>query len=82
MRNRRRIIVLREYRRRGIGEALLYMAFDAFYKMGKKRVGLGVDASSLTGAATLYKRVGMYITRQFDLYEKELRAGVDLTTHG
>ncbi len=74
--------VLREYRRRGIGEALLYTAFDAFYKMGKKRVGLGVDASSLTGAATLYKRVGMRVDKQFDLYEKELRSGVDLTTHG
>ena len=74
--------VLREYRRRGIGEALLYTAFDTFYKMGKKRVGLGVDASSLTSAATLYKRVGMHVDRQFDLYEKELRSGVDLTTHG
>ncbi len=74
--------VLREYRRRGIGEALLLTAFDTFYKMGKKRVGLGVDASSLTGAATLYKRVGMHVDKQFDLYETELRAGVDLTTHG
>ena len=74
--------VLREYRRRGIAEALLYTAFDAFYKMGKKRVGLGVDASSLTGAATLYKRVGMHVAKQFNLYEKELRSGVDLTTHG
>ncbi len=74
--------VLREYRRRGIGEALLLTVFDTFYNMGKKRVGLGVDASSLTGAATLYKRVGMHVNKQFDLYEKELRAGVDLTTHG
>ncbi|MBA3871980.1 MAG: GNAT family N-acetyltransferase [Anaerolineae bacterium] len=76
------LAVLREYRRRGIGEALLYTAFDAFYNMGKKRVGLGVDAGSLTGAATLYKRVGMHVAKQFDLYEKELRSGVDLTTHG
>jgi GNAT superfamily N-acetyltransferase len=74
--------VLREYRRRGIGETLLYTAFDVLYKIGKKRVGLGVDASSLTGAATLYKRVGMHVDKQFDLYEKELRSGVDLTTHG
>ena len=74
--------VLREYRRRGIGEALLYTAFNTFYQMGKQRVGLGVDASSLTGAATLYKHVGMHVEKQFDLYEKELRAGVDLTTHG
>jgi len=74
--------VLREYRRRGIAEALLYTAFDKFYQMGKKCVGLGVDASSITGAATLYKRVGMHVAKQFDLHEKELRSGVDLTTHG
>lgn len=74
--------VLRAYRRRGIGEALLYTAFNAFYQMGKKRAGLGVDASSLTGAATLYKRAGMHVAKQFDLYEKELRPGVDMTTHG
>ncbi len=74
--------VLREYRKRGIAEALLYTAFNAFYKMGKPRVGLGVDASSLTGAATLYQRVGMHVAKQFDLYEKELRPGIDLTTHG
>ncbi len=74
--------VRREYRRRGIGEALLYSAFKIFYEQGKKRVGLGVDASSLTGAATLYKRVGMHIAKQFDLYDKELRPGIDTTTHG
>lgn len=74
--------VMREYRRRGIAEALLYAAFGNLYKMGKKHVGLGVDASSITGAATLYKRVGMHVDKQFDLYEKELRSGVDTTTRG
>lgn len=74
--------VKREYRRRGIGEALLHAAFNTFANMGKARVGLGVDASSLTGAATLYKRAGMHVVKQFDLYEKEMRAGKDTTTHG
>ncbi|MCA0455260.1 MAG: GNAT family N-acetyltransferase [Chloroflexi bacterium] len=74
--------VMRDYRRRGIGEALLYAAFGKMYEMGKKRVGLGVDASSITGAATLYKRVGMRVEKQFDMHELELRAGVDTTTTG
>ncbi len=74
--------VLRDYRRRGIAEAMLYAVFGEMYQMGKKRVGLGVDASSITGAATLYKRVGMHVDKQFDLHEKELRAGVDTTTRG
>lgn len=74
--------VMRDYRRRGIAEAMLYAAFGKMYKMGKKRVGLGVDASSITGAATLYKRVGMHVDKRFDLYDKELRPGVDTSTRG
>lgn len=73
--------VLREYRRSGLGLALLLHAFNEFYQRGKKRVGLGVDASSLTGATRLYQRAGMRAVRQWDSYQKELRAGVDLSTH-
>ena len=43
---------------------------------------LGVDAESLTGATDLYKKVGMIVLRQYDMYEKELRPGknVSVTT--
>ena len=70
----------REYRRRGIGMALLYAAFAVFYQRGKQRIGLGVDASSLTGATELYRRAGMQVATHYRLYEKELRAGIDMTT--
>jgi len=74
--------VLRPWRRRGIALALLHHAFGELQRRGKKRVGLGVDAASLTGATRLYERAGMRPVRQSDLYEKELRPGRDLTTQG
>jgi len=74
--------VLRSWRRRGVALALLHHAFGEFQRRGKKRVGLGVDAASLTGATRLYERAGMRPIRQSDLYEKELRPGRDLTTQG
>ncbi len=55
--------VLRSHRRRGIGEALLRHAFAEFERRGFGRVGLGVDASSPTGAVALYERAGMHVAR-------------------
>lgn len=72
--------VRREYRRNGLGMALLRQSFVTFYERGYTRVGLGVDAGSLTGATRLYQNAGMHIAQQFDGYEKEIRPGVDLTT--
>ena len=70
--------VRRAYRKRGLGLALLKHAFAAFHADGKKRAGLGVDASSLTGALKLYESAGMRVQRQFNQYEKEFRAGKEL----
>lgn len=72
--------VRRPWRRQGIALALLYHLFGEFYGRGRKRVGLGVDADSLTGATRLYEKAGMRIQRQYNNYEKELRPGRDLTT--
>ena len=70
--------VRRDWRKRGLGYALLKHAFAAFYTDGKKRAGLGVDASSLTGALRLYERAGMHVLRQFNQFEKEFRPGREL----
>ncbi|MBV6449900.1 MAG: Mycothiol acetyltransferase [Anaerolineales bacterium] len=70
--------VRRPWRKRGLGHALLKHAFAAFYADGKKRAGLGVDASSLTGALKLYENAGMRVQRQFNMYEKEFRSGKEL----
>jgi len=72
--------VRRQWRRKGIGEALLYQSFGEFYKRGIHEVYLGVDASSLTGATRLYERVGMHVHRRADTYEKEIRAGREIST--
>jgi hypothetical protein len=57
---------------------MLWNAFAGFANRGKISVGLDVDATSLTGANCAYERAGMRPTRQTDVYEKELRPGVDL----
>jgi mycothiol synthase len=72
--------VLRPWRRRGLGQALLQHSFAEFYRRGKSKVGLGVDAESLTGAVRLYEKVGMRVTRRLDKYVKEIRPGIDWTT--
>lgn len=71
--------VLRAWRQRGIGLALLQHSFGMYYRRGFRKVGLGVDAENLTGALNLYKKAGMHVHRQFDLYEKELRPGVEIS---
>jgi mycothiol synthase len=53
--------VTRPYRRLGVGMALLLHAFHELKSRGKDRVGLGVDASSLTGATRLYEKAGMQV---------------------
>lgn len=71
---------LRSWRRRGLGLALLYHAFNDFYRRGIHEVDLGVDSQNLTGATRLYQRAGMHIKREQINFEKELRAGVELST--
>lgn len=63
------------WRRRGIAEALLKRSFAEFFRRGERRVALGVDAQSPTGATRLYERAGMRVLYEVIVYEKELRAG-------
>jgi mycothiol synthase len=72
--------VRRPWRQRGIGLALLRHSFNEYYRRGKRKVGLGVDAQNLTGALRLYENAGMHVHQAFDQYEKELRAGVEIST--
>ncbi|MCK5246611.1 GNAT family N-acetyltransferase, partial [Candidatus Bipolaricaulota bacterium] len=71
--------VRRAWRRKGIALALLHHSFREFQQRGRKRVSLGVDATSLTGAHKLYEAAGMEPTRQINVFEKELRSGIDLS---
>lgn len=72
------LAVRKHYRRRGLGQALLYHAFRALQARGVQRVGLGVDAKNKTGATRLYERVGMHVDQEFVNYEIELRPGREM----
>ncbi len=72
--------VLRPWRAKGLGLALLYHSFGEFYRRGQCQVGLTVDTQNLTGATRLYHRAGMHIARESITYEKELRAGIEPST--
>ena len=74
------LAVRRNWRRQGVALALLHHSFAEFYARGRQSVGLGVDASSLTGATRLYEKAGMHVYREYQNFEKELRAGRDLST--
>lgn len=61
--------VVREWRRRGVGAALVVTSLAAFAASGMTHAMLGVDADNPTGAAGLYRRLGFEtvtrsITRQ------------------
>lgn len=58
------------HRHRGIGRALLYAVFRAFYDRGKTSSGLSTE--SRTGALGLYQRVGMSVRRSYTRYSKSL----------
>jgi mycothiol synthase len=72
--------VVRPWRQRGLGMALLQYSFGEFYRRGLRRAGLSVDSQNLTGAVRLYYRAGMHVARETITYEKELRAGVEVST--
>ncbi|MEZ4769791.1 MAG: GNAT family N-acetyltransferase [Caldilineales bacterium] len=67
----RHLAVADTWRRRGIGSMLLRHVFGEFYRRGKMRVALGVEAANET-AYRLYERVGMRRVRQFDEYHKSI----------
>jgi GNAT superfamily N-acetyltransferase len=71
--------VKRAWRKRGVGLALLQHSFSELYKRGKRKVGLGVDAQNLTGALRLYEKAGMHVHIAFDLFEKTIRSGREIS---
>jgi len=66
------LAVLRAYRRRGVGEALLRRAFAAYAGKGRSKAGLGVDMANPTRAARLYRAVGMTPKYEANIYQRPL----------
>lgn len=61
-----------EYRKHGIGKALLLHTFGIAYQRNQKTILLYVDSDSLTNANRLYQQVGMSPHSQTAVYMKEL----------
>ncbi len=66
----RALAVLRPYRRRGVGAALLHRAFAAYAAKGRATAGLGVDLANPTQAARLYRAVGMHPLYEANIYQR------------
>jgi mycothiol synthase len=64
--------VRRDWRRRGVGEALLRRSFKVLHARGYRKVRLTVDAENPTGATRLYERAGMRVIRQSNTWERTL----------
>ena len=69
----RYLAVRKPWRKRGIALALLHAAFGGMYQQGKRGAGLGVDATSYTGADRLYVRAGMNRAFETLRYRKVIR---------
>jgi mycothiol synthase len=65
-----KLAVRRDVRHRGIGRALMQVAFHRSFERGYDHTDVSTD--SRTGALTLYERLGMYVRRSFTSY------GIDL----
>jgi mycothiol synthase len=68
------LAVLRPYRRRGVGAALLRHVFAVYAAKGRTEAGLGVDLENPTSAARLYRGVGMRPLYEANLYQREVSA--------
>ncbi|HEX3054085.1 MAG TPA: GNAT family N-acetyltransferase [Aggregatilineaceae bacterium] len=63
------LAVLHQWRRRGLGEALLKQSFYLLQRCGYMQADLGVDAENTTNAVALYERVGMRVKARSLIYE-------------
>ena len=70
----KRLAVLKAYRKRGLGEALLRRAFAVYKAKGRSHAGLGVDLENPTKAVRLYLAVGMTPLYQANMYRTYLTA--------
>jgi len=57
-----------------------YESVAEFSQQGKLKLDLVVDAENLMGTTQVHQRTGIYLARQYDIYEKELRVGWEQPT--
>lgn len=57
-------------------------SFEAFPQHGKLKLDLAVNIANPVGTTQIQKRTGIYVARQYDVYEKELRSGTEMSIGG
>ena len=67
------LAVLRRFRRRGLGEALLVLSLQALEQAGMEMADLDADTENLTGAMRLYERVGFSVRKSGISFRKAMR---------
>jgi mycothiol synthase len=72
--------VLKEWRGRGIGKALLLRSFAEIAGRGMREVLLGVDTENVHGAVALYEGAGMTVHRRYDVFDLGTAEATEQTT--
>jgi mycothiol synthase len=67
------VAVLRDWRRQGIGRAIVAESLRTLKRAGVASATLGVDAENPHGALEIYEGLGFEITNQGRIYRKELQ---------
>ncbi len=70
--------VIRPWRNKGVGYNLTLHALNEFWDRGIKTVRTDTDKENFTYSYQVYFKAGFQVYKQADLYEKELRPGIDL----
>jgi mycothiol synthase len=73
--------VRREYRRRGLGSALLLTSLHAFKRAGLESATLDADTANPTEAIRLYEQAGFHEASRWVTYGKEMGAEATLAPH-
>ncbi|KXS18402.1 hypothetical protein M427DRAFT_132757 [Gonapodya prolifera JEL478] len=66
------VFVRKEFRQKGLGSALLQLAFAKLRERGYDHLTLSVDTESKTNAGAIYDRAGMYRVKESCLWRKTL----------
>lgn len=69
------LFVRPSHQRRGVGRALMFAAYSAFWEHGIRRIILDTDAESFSDSPQFYAALRMREYRREWLYEREIRAG-------
>jgi mycothiol synthase len=72
------LCVRADWRRRGLGSALLRQGFHTLRAHGFTCAGLSVDSENATNAVALYERAGMHVRRRYLIFRKALRGDQEL----